>query len=52
MRPDLYVLRSIISLINIHSNERSNVEFPLANRPPVEKREEIFVLSRIEEKAV
>ena len=25
---------------------------PLENRPSVEKREEIFVLSRIEEKAV
>ena len=35
--------------------ERSEFEFPggkTKNRPPVEKREEIFVLSRIEEKAV
>jgi hypothetical protein len=35
--------------------ERSTFEFPKGktkNRPPVEKREKIFVLSREEEKAV
>ena len=52
MRQDLYVLRSINSLINIHPNERSNVEFSVGEPASSGEREEIFVLSRIEEKAV
>ena len=46
--------RNIASLVevNIHLNERSNVESPLGDRPLVEEREEFFALSREEEKAV
>ena len=37
--------------INIHLNERSDVESQL-DRPLVEEREELFALSREEEKVV